>query len=384
MNSKHEKEVNELNQKINSYDLSKNMEIEKIKSANALEVAGLKGKIKELEDSQNQIIENNRLTIERQYIDEINNLKKQLDSLKPQHELELEKVKNEYESKINELNLLHSEEINKKNAEISEKDIKYQELQNRKASLNVKMIGEELETWCNYEMLSYMQNGFYNCKWDKDNQPKKLEGEATGTKADFIFNIYASDECNPNELLAGVCLEMKDENPNSIHRKKNSDYFATLDKNRNKKGCKYAVLVSNLELDNPNDIPILKVREYNDMYVVRPAYMVVLLSMITSLTTNFKDLLLQAQKEEIEIKAKTDLLNQFEDLKKKYLENNLVKLEKQINDIKTKSANIIKAAEDIDSICNTIISGYIKDIFGKLENFEVKFNREYKKYEKAL
>ena len=45
-------------------------------------------------------------------------------------------------------------------------------------------------------------------------------------------------------------------------------------------------------MDNPNDIPILKVRDYEDMYIVRPAYMIVLLNMITSLTLNFKDLLI--------------------------------------------------------------------------------------------
>ena len=97
--------------------------------------------------------------------------------------------------------------------EISKKDALYNELQNRKASLNVKMIGEELEVWCHNEMQSYMQNGFLNCKWTKDNKVIKDEGEATGSKADFIFSIYASEELNEEELLASVCLEMKDENP---------------------------------------------------------------------------------------------------------------------------------------------------------------------------
>ena len=137
-------------------------------------------------------------------------------------------------------------------------------------------------------------------------------------------------------------------------KKKNADYLATLHKNRVKKGCKYAVLVSNLELDNPNDLPIVKVREYDDMYIVRPAYMVVLLNMITSLTTNFKDLLLEAHREELEIKAKTDLLEQFESLKKSYLETELENLGKKVNNIKSKSSTIIKAAEEIDNYCEDI------------------------------
>jgi hypothetical protein len=294
------------------------------------------------------------------------------------------KKDSEYEEVINKLKLEHSEEINKKNEIINQKDMLYQELQNRKAALNIKMIGEGLEAWCNNEMTSYMQNGFLNCTWNKDNTPVKGEGETSGTKADFIFNIYASDACNENELLAGVCLEMKDENPNSIHKKKNADYLLALHKNRVKKGCKYAVLVLNLELDNPNDLPIVKVREYDDMYIVRPAYMVVLLNMITSLTTNFKDLLLMAKKEALDIKSKTDLLEEFEALKKTYLENGLSKLEKHVSDIKTKSSGIIKAAEDIDSLCNKICSDYIREIQTKLEKFEAKINKEYRKFEKVL
>ena len=41
-----------------------------------------------------------------------------------------------------------------------------------------------------------------------------------------------------------------------------NNYYKKLDENRNKKNCKYAVLVSNLELDKPNIIPIFKVRGY--------------------------------------------------------------------------------------------------------------------------
>ena len=175
---------------------------------------------------------------------------------------------------------------------------------------------------------------------------------------------------------------MKDENPNSVNKKKNSEHYDKLHKNRIKKGCKYAVLVSNLELDNSNVLPIMKVREYPDMYVVRPGYMVVILNMITSLTTNFKDLLLQANKEKLEVKAKTDLIEQFEALKKTYLDNMLQLLEQQVNTIKDCGSSIIKSAEKIEEACNKIIVKYISEIQNKLENFSIKINREYKKFEK--
>ena len=55
-----------------------------------------------------------------------------------------------------------------------------------------------------------------------------------------------------------------------------------------------------------------------------------------------------------------------------------------IKNIRTKSSTIIKAAEDIDNICESIINGYLSKIQTKLETFEVKINKGYRKFEKAL
>ena len=412
----HSELVQKLEEQVSNYDVNKALEIEKINAAHNLEVEQLKAKIEQTDKTHNlevealrvkmkkdyeyelnviernlrtleatldQKVENERLIVEQKYAEEISELKRKLAELVSANEVAMIKKDSEHEEEISKLRLEHSEEINKKNEIINQKDMLYQELQNRKATLNVKMIGEGLEAWCHNEMTSYMQNGFLNCKWIKDNKVVKTEEETSGTKADFIFNIYASEACNENELLAGVCLEMKDENPNSTHKKKNTSYLETLHKNRVKKGCKYAILVSNLELDNPNDLPILKVREYDDMYVVRPAYMVVLLNMITSLTTNFKDLLLEAKREALDIKSKTDLLEEFEALKKTYLEKELEILKTRIEKIRDKSSSIIEAAQDIEKLCLEIFNGYVSKIQTKLEKFEVKINKEYRKFEKA-
>ena len=43
---------------------------------------------------------------------------------------------------------------------------------------------------------------------------------------------------------------MKNENDTTATKKKNEDFFKELDKDRNEKGCEYAVLVSLLEPDN--------------------------------------------------------------------------------------------------------------------------------------
>lgn len=33
--------------------------------------------------------------------------------------------------------------------------------------MNVKQTGEDLEAWCDNEVNSYMQNGLFNCTWEK-------------------------------------------------------------------------------------------------------------------------------------------------------------------------------------------------------------------------
>ena len=67
-----------------------------------------------------------------------------------------------------------------------------------------------------------MQNEFFNCTWIKDNQVMKDEDEDKGSKADYIFKVFASEEHKENEELTSVCLEMKNENPSSTNKKKNA------------------------------------------------------------------------------------------------------------------------------------------------------------------
>ena len=231
-------------------------------------------------------------------------------------------------------------------------------------------------------MVSYMQNGFTNCRWNKDNEVVKNEDEFKGSKADFIFKIYASDQCLDEELLTSVCLDMKDEDPNSKNKKKNSDYYKDLDKNRTKKNCKYAVLVSNLELDKPNDLPIMKVREYEDMYVVRPSYMVTFLNMVVSLTNKFKNLLLSDIKAREELKSQEELMEEFARLKETYLDKPLESLRKNIDELSSSNESIIKSARKIEDIIEKIKKSYLESIDAKISKFDISINKAYRKADK--
>ncbi|MDD3422380.1 MAG: DUF2130 domain-containing protein [Bacilli bacterium] len=274
---------------------------------------------------------------------------------------ELDKQKAVYEQQKQALN----DELLKAKEEISK--ITFQ-----KSVKNVKQTGEDLEAWCNNEMKSYLQNGFENCTWTKDNDVVKDEGDSKGSKADFIFKVYASSAKQDKELLASVCMDMKDENPESTNKRTNESYFKALDNNRTKKHCKYAVLVSNLELDKPNDTPISKVFEYPDMYVVRPGAMVTFLNMVVSLSKIYSSLLLAEEKQQLELKDSTELVELFESLKESYLDKPLEGLQKEVENIQKQSAAIHGAVNNIDSECDNIIVKYIKNIEAKLEKFNIK------------
>lgn len=344
-----------------SLDSNKERELLNLKVSKDLEIEKLKNQIESLNKLMAINIEKEKFQMQESYLKTINDLKQELEKNKINQEKELLKQEIEY--------------INR----IKEKEETINNLQRQKASLNVKQTGEDLEAWCDNEVRSYMQNGLFNCTWEKDNTVIKNEEDSKGSKADFIYKVYSSQRHNEDELLTSVCLEMKDENPDSVNKKSNSDYFKQLDKNRNKKNCKYALLVSNLELDKPNDLPIYRVNEYQDMYVVRPAYMMTFLNLITSLTNRFVELITKDKEAQIELKNTIELNEEFNKLKNTYLDKPLESLSKNIETIRKNNESIIKASKTIDDTIDTITKNYLSIIETKLSTFEIKINRAYKR-----
>lgn len=378
-----------------------------IKEKYDFQIETLNKQIKELEKQNEERVKS---AIEKEQLlakNQINDLKNEIANLKSQkdNEIELnkEKIINEYNSKINELNnkieMLEKqkdltievnvakvkEELQKQisdlNQQLNDEKNRYLDLQRQKSTLNVKQIGEDLEIWCNNEVTNYMQNGFLNCVWYKDNKVIQEENEFKGSKADFIFKIYASEEHKEEELLTSLCLEMKNENPQSVNKKSNADYFKALDKNRNKKECKYAILVSELEADKTNNLPIYKVneQEYKDMYVVQPAYLMVFLNMIVSLTTKFAHLYKQRAIENEKLKSQDEFKKEFDSLKDTYLDKPLNSMKSQIETISKQNKAINDASKKIEEAIETITKNYINEIENKLERFDVKINKSYSK-----
>ena len=424
--------INELNQQIESLKSSKESEINQLKTQNELDKTNLlsaeKDKLTKREEELNEKISKLKHEIEllkgtqfkeletiksqneaakaKLLQDEnakYSSLKGEYDILKSHFDTKVSEAKTEvertYEHKISEIDAQNKLALAGKDAQLQTKEYEFaieknrvlqeqkdmyeqqlrdkeetiSNLQRAKAALNVKQTGEYLEAWCDNEVTSCMQNGFFNCTWEKDNKVVKDEGETKGSKADYIFRIYASELHKEDEELASVCMDMKDENPDSVNKKTNADYYKQLDKNREKKKCKYALLVSNLEMDKPNALPIFKVSGYDDMYVVRPAYLMTFLNMITSLTAKFADIIMD-QENEVGLKTKFALMQEFEDIKNTYLDKPLGLLEKAIEEISKNSNNIRTAVQNIDAQCDKINESYINQIQNKIDKYEIKFN----------
>jgi hypothetical protein len=81
---------------------------------------------------------------------------------------------------------------------------------------------------------------------------------------------------------------MKNESDTTVTKQRNEDFLKQLDKNRNEKGCEYAVLVSMLEPENElynTGIIDLSYR-YPKMYVIRPQFFIPIVSLLRNAAMN--------------------------------------------------------------------------------------------------
>lgn len=349
--------------------------IQKISQANA-EIESLKQKIESIELNKKLEIQNETNNIKNTYEDEITNLNKKLAELKYQKEIEIQKKLDEqrkdYDKKTEELN----------NKLLTTKE-EYNKLSLSKAILNNKQIGEELEQWAFSEYKAYSIAGFDNCSFEKANAVKEDEIDPSKQKPDFIFKVFLDN--TKKDLITSVCLEMKNESnvSKTSNRHKNSDFYAKLDSDRRKNNCKFALLVSELEWNSTNDSPIVKINDYEDMYMVRPMYMMTFLSLIKSLSDKYALIILEKKQEHEQFEEVESIKNEFNKLKETYLENPLIALEKEIGNIKSKAKSIYKAADEITNLCEKIIADNIENIKKKIDRFDiVKLTRKIEKISK--
>lgn len=179
--------------------------------------------------------------------------------------------------------------------ELALKDGLIERYKDMKAKLSVKLLGETLEQHCEVEFNRYRSLAFPNAKFGKDNDA------SAGTKGDYVFRDFSDEGVE----YVSIMFEMKNEADASSTRKKNSDFFAKLDKDRRDKGCEYAVLVSMLEEDSDLYTGITDVsHEYPKMFVVRPQFFLPIIALLRNAaqdTILVKAELEQVKKQHIDI-----------------------------------------------------------------------------------
>jgi len=149
-----------------------------------------------------------------------------------------------------------------------------------KTKMSTKMIWESLELHCENEFNRIRSIAFPNAQFWKDNDA------SAGTKGDYIYREF---DDNGNELLS-IMFEMKNEMETTATKKKNSDFFAKLDKDRIAKKCEYAVLVSLLEKDNEYYDDIVTVHDYKLMYSIRPQHFITIIGFLRQANTKSQSL----------------------------------------------------------------------------------------------
>ena len=229
----------------------RNNDIEKIEASKKIEITELRGKLK-LSESEQEVAVNNAVS---EYVDECNGLKISLSQAKHDNE-----------------QLVANHKTREKDQLDSYKE-KIEHYKDMKIRLSTKMVGESLEQHCEDEFNTNRAMAFPRAVFEKDN-----DTQLSGTKGDFIFRDF--DE-HGTEIVS-IMFEMKNELEETVQKQKNETFFKKLDKDRNAKGCEYAILVSVLEADSDYyNAGIVDVsHHYKKTYVVRPQFFMPIITLL--------------------------------------------------------------------------------------------------------
>jgi len=225
----------------------------------------------------------------------VNAVERERDKLKS----DLKVAQLEKESAVNALK-------DKFETQIKDRDDAIERLRDLKARLSTKMVGETLEQHCETEFNRIRATAFPKAYFEKDNDAR------AGSKGDFIFRD--SDEAGTE--IVSIMFEMKNENDATATKKKNEDFLKELDKDRNEKGCEYAVLVSLLEPDSElyNSGIVDVSHRYPKMYVVRPQFFIPIVTLLRNAAQNslqYKTQLALVKEQNIDITNFERDLNDF-------------------------------------------------------------------------
>ncbi|MDO9096284.1 MAG: DUF2130 domain-containing protein [Rubrivivax sp.] len=162
--------------------------------------------------------------------------------------------------------------------QIKDRDDAIERLRDMKARLSTKMVGETLELHCETEFNRIRATAFPRAYFEKDNDAR------SGSKGDYIFR----DRDDAGTEIVSIMFEMKNESDGTAAKNRNEDFLKELDRDRNEKGCEYAVLVSLLEPDSElyNTGIVDVFHRFPKMYVVRPQFFLPIITLLRNAAMN--------------------------------------------------------------------------------------------------
>lgn len=224
-------------------------------------------------------------------------------------EKDRDQLRHKLDTKDSEAKLLETSLKEKYESQLKSKEEMIEYYKDLKAKLSTKMLGETLELHCEVEFNKLRATAFQNAYFEKDNDACR------GSKGDYIFRETAADDENDTEIIS-IMFEMKNEDDETATKKKNEDFLKELDKDRNQKGCEYAVLVSLLESDSElyNTGIVDMSHKYPKMYVIRPQFFIPMITILRNAALNslkYKSELALVRSQNIDITNFEDDINNF-------------------------------------------------------------------------
>ena len=278
----HENELNlktsSLKEEINALNATRQGEIDKITASKDIEISELKSKanatvldLKSKIEVLNQQVRNGDTEKELA-------VNKAISELKETKDLEINKAKNELEIYKSEMANKFDSMKDSYEQQLSAKQELVDYYKDFKTKMSTKMIGESLEQHCANEFNKNRMGMFRNAYFEKDNEVVE------GSKGDFVFRDFDEDGVE----IISIMFEMKNEADTTSTKHKNEDFFDKLDKDRNRKKCEYAVLVSLLESDSElyNEGIVDVSYRYPKMYVIRPQFFIPLITLLRNAALN--------------------------------------------------------------------------------------------------
>lgn len=312
----------------------------------------VQARVKELKSqmdaAKNAEIMSARLSVERESSDKINALTQEIFDLKSERStLKSQLLLTEKDSALKIQKALAEQQV-ESDAKI--RDLEYQVgyYKDLKSRMSTKAVGESLEQYCQDQFNAIRMTAFPRAYFEKDNDAR------SGSKGDFIYREMVDGV----ELLS-IMFEMKNEMDATATKHKNQDFFKELDRDRNEKGCEYAVLVSLLESESElYNAGIVDVSyQYPKMYVIRPQLFIPMITLLRNAAMNaFEDRCELHRMQSMNL-GLVEFENSLLDFKANISKNYDLasrKFDSAISEIDKAIANLEKVKKDLQSSSNNL------------------------------